>query len=119
MEQRVCEVNKHIIEQALSFVSLCTDDFKHMVARLCEIAYEYLPLGDVVLVPDGPKPLIMAMSLVPQLLGKEGVVCMHVSRNPKCREFVNVSATGTIIGFNSYDDGKGLEHSNESALECE
>lgn len=90
-----------------------------MVARLCEVAYEYLPLGDVVLVPDDPKPLIMAMSLVPQLLGKEGVVWMHVSRNPKCREFVNVSATGAIIGFSSYDDGKEMVHSLNSVLECE
>ncbi len=104
MEKRVREVNQHVLEQAVSFVGLCTDDFSYMVARLCELANEYLPLGDVVFVPDGPKPLIMAMSLVPQIIKKEGVVCLHVARNSTCYKFMNVKPTDNIISFEIQND---------------
>ena len=99
MDLRVCEVNDKVLERAFSSVSLHTDDFEFMVARLCEMANEYLPLGDVVFVPDGPKPLIMAMSLVPQILKSEGVVCMHVSRNAECYEPMDVKPTDKVLCF--------------------
>lgn len=91
--------NSQIISQAISKVSLQMDDFSFMVAKLCEIAIEFLPLGDVVFVPDGPKPLIMAMSLVPLILKREGISCLHVSRNNQCYEPVMVEASNTILGF--------------------
>lgn len=99
MERKVQKVNKPIIDQALFSCTLMMDDFSYMVARLSEIAYEYSRFGDVVFVPDGPKPLIMAMSLIPQIVGIEGVVCIHVSRNPIGYEFVNVLPTETILSF--------------------
>ena len=99
MERQVKEVNQQSIEQAVSCVSMHTDDFSYMTARLCEIAIEYLPLGDVIFVPDGPKPLIMAMSLVPQLLGKKGVVCIRIARNSQCHELIDVKPTDTILCF--------------------
>ena len=91
--------NKEIIEQGGNEVTLEIDDFSFMVAKLCEIVNEYLPLGDVILVPDGPKPLIFAMALVPQVLQKEGVTCILVSRNQKAYEPIKVSADGYIYGF--------------------
>ncbi len=103
MELKVREVNRQVLEQAVSSVSLSTDDFSFLVARLCEIANEYLPLGDVVFVPDGPKPLIMAMALVPQLIKKEGVVCMHVSRNLDCYEPMDVRPTDNVLCFGFKD----------------
>lgn len=103
MEQRVQEVNLKVLERAVSSVSLFTDDFSFLVARLCEMANEYLPLGDVVFVPDGPKPLIMAMSLVPQIINKEGVVCMHVSRNLECYEPMDVQPTEKVLCFGYMD----------------
>lgn len=106
MENRVQEVNQHVLQQAVSCIGLCTDDFSFMVARLCELANEYLPLGDVVFVPDGPKPLIMAMSLVPQLLNKEGVVCLHVARNSTCYKFMDVKPTETVLCFGLQDDDR-------------
>ena len=99
MEKKVHEVNEHVLKQAVSSISLYTDDFSFLVARLCEVANEYLPMGDVVFVPDGPKPLIMAMSLVPQLLNKQGVVCMLVSRNLDCYEPLDVKPKKTILCF--------------------
>ncbi len=102
MEKKVREVNKRILDQAVSCTELFTDDFSFMLSRLCEIANEYLPLGDVIFVPDGPKPLIMAMSLVPQLLRKEGIVCMHISRNSEGYTIPKVSPTENVICFKVY-----------------
>lgn len=99
IDENVHRANSQIIGQAVSEISFHMEDFSFMVAKLCEIASEYLPLGDIVFVPDGPKPLIMAMSLVPLVLKKEGVTCLHVSRNNKCYEPVKVDATETILGF--------------------
>ena len=106
MEQRVHVKNRKVLERAVSSASFFTDDFSFLVARLCEMANEYLPLGDVILVPDGPKPLIMAISLVPQIIGREGVVCMHVSRNRECYEPIEVQATENVLcfGFTQTED---------------
>lgn len=99
MEKRVQKVNRSIVSQALFSISLYIDDFSYMVAKLCELAYEYSSLGDVIFVPDGPKPLIMAMSMVPQIVEKEGIMCMHISRNLKGYKFVNVLPTDTVTCF--------------------
>ena len=99
MEENVHLANFQIISQAVSKISLQMNDFSFMVAKLCEIAIEFLPLGDVVFVPDGPKPLIMAMSLVPLILKREGISCLHVSRNNHCYESIVVEASESILGF--------------------
>lgn len=98
-DDNVHQVNSQIISQAVSETTFFMEDFAFMVAKLCEIANEYLPLGDVIFVPDGPKPLVMAMSLVPQIIKKEGISCLHVSRNNKCYEPVMVKPTERIFGF--------------------
>lgn len=92
-------INERVISRAIMETSLQIDDFAFMISKLCEIANEFLPLGDVVFVPDGPKPLIFAMSLVPILLDKVGVSCLHVSRNNDLYYAVNVEATERIYGF--------------------
>ena len=92
-------VNEQVISRANMEISLQIDDFSFMISKLCEIANEFLPLGDVILVPDGPKPLIFAMSMIPLLLGKPGVTCLHVSRNKEYYSAVNVDPTDKIYGF--------------------
>lgn len=99
MDDNVHLANFQIISQAISEISLQMNDFSFMVAKLCEIAIEFLPLGDVIFVPDGPKPLIMAMSLVPLILKREGISCLHVSRNNHCYEPIAVEASKSIWGF--------------------
>ena len=49
--------------------------------------------------PDGPKPLVFAMSMVPLLLEKLGVTCLHVSRNKEYYNAINVDPTDKIYGF--------------------
>lgn len=99
MEKRVKKANKSIIDQALFTTTVMMDDFPFMVAKLCEIAYEYVDFGDVVYVTDGPKPLIMAMSLVPTIVNKTGIVCVHFFRNQINYKFVDVYPTNRYISF--------------------
>ena len=74
-------VNKSIIERSLISVALPIDNFSGIVDKLCELVYEFMLSGQVVIVPDGPKPLIMAMSLIPDIIKKDGITCLHISRN--------------------------------------
>ncbi len=99
LHNNVIEINQTIISHANMLISLRMDDFEFMIAKLCEIASEYLSEGDIIFVPDGPKPLIFAQSLIPILLKKEGVSCLHIKRNNRYFNPVEVMPTENIIGF--------------------
>lgn len=58
-----------------------------MVDKLCELVYDQMQSGQVIIIPDGPKPLIMAMSLIPDIVKKDGVTCLHISRNTNFSDF--------------------------------
>lgn len=92
-------LNQQVRSRALNEFSFYFDDFSFMFSKLCEIANEYLSLGSVIFVPDGPKPLIFAMSLVSLCLCKEGISCLHVYRNEQCLSLVDVEPTDSIVGF--------------------
>ena len=98
-QENIKQVNDQILSRAAISLSLNIEDFEFMVSKLCDITNELLPVGDVVLIPDGPKPLIFALSLVPDLVRKQGVTCLHISRNNDNYEPMDVVATGTIYGF--------------------
>lgn len=93
------QVNDPILSRAAMSVALHVDDFEFMVSKLCDTANELLPTGDIILIPDGPKPLIFALSLVPDLIKKQGVTCLHITRNDEHFEVVDVTPTGTVHGF--------------------
>lgn len=98
------QVNDPILARAAMTLSLHVDDFEFMVSKLCDIANELLPAGDVILIPDGPKPLIFALSLVPDFVGKHGLTCLHITRNSDYFEAVDVSPTGVVYGFSIQKD---------------
>ncbi|MCR5540684.1 MAG: hypothetical protein K6F71_07695 [Ruminococcus sp.] len=101
-------VNNPIFSRSAISIGFHIDDFKFMISKLCETANELLPSGDVILIPDGPKPLIFAMSLVTVLMENSGLTCLHISRNSKYFEIVDVESTGNVYGFSihftNYDD---------------
>jgi len=99
VSERVKRLNKELITQAMMVVTLQIDDFSFMVSKLCELAYEYQPTGDVIFIPDGPKPLILAMSLIPDIVDMEGVTCMHIVRNKEYYNPINVLPKNNIWGF--------------------
>jgi len=98
-QERIKKVNKHLFSRAAMTLALRLDDFSFMVSKLRETANELLPTYDVILIPDGPKPLIFAISLVPDLLNKHGITCLHVARNKMHFKPINVIPTGIIYGF--------------------
>lgn len=92
-------LNRQVRANALSELVFCYEDFSFMFSKLCETAIEYSNLGNVIFVPDGPKPLIFAMSLATLYLEKEGVSCLHVYRNESYFSVVDVKPTNYIFGF--------------------
>ncbi len=98
-EGNVNSLNQQIISKAINELSFQFDDFSFMFSKFCELANEYSTRGSVIFVPDGPKPLIFAMSLATLCLDKEGVSCLHIYRNELCKTCVNVEPTDVILGF--------------------
>ena len=81
-------------------LALAFSDFKGCFSRLSALTKEFLCFGDVILVPDGPKPLIMACSLIPDYLYLRGITAFNVNRDRTGKLTpVDVTATGGIYGF--------------------
>lgn len=102
--ESIQQVNHDILARAAISLSLRLNDFSFMVAKLRETANELLSTGDVILIPDGPKPLIFAISLIPDLLNKNGLSCLHVARNSSHFEAIDVIPTGVLYGFSMQID---------------
>ncbi|MGV8080006.1 MAG: hypothetical protein AB2L22_08115 [Syntrophales bacterium] len=98
--ERVKNDNKDILSNSDHSFTVDMSDFAYAYSRIAGVVREFHQLGDVILVPDGPKPLILASSLVPMVLGQQGIVCFHVSRrrNPQS-EPVNVDSVAPAFGF--------------------
>jgi len=92
--------NKRIIDRSLISAALPIDNFCGIIDKLCELVYDLKQNGQVIIVPDGPKPLIMAMSLIPALINKNGITCLHISRNSIYYKKINVKPReNEIYGF--------------------
>jgi hypothetical protein len=98
--QRVIEDNRDIIAAATLVFTVPISDFGLAFGRIASMARQFVKDGDVILVPDGPKPLVLASSLVPGFLDRDGIVSLHVKRR-KIGETgkVNVRPAGEIYGF--------------------
>jgi len=99
IHQNIIDANQNIMAQAAMVVSLDVSDFSFMVSKLRELANELIKSSDVIFIPDGPKPLILAMSLIPYLLKQPGITCIHAKRDLSKFEPVEVEASGKIVGF--------------------
>ncbi len=98
--QRVESDNKAVLSIARHVFTVPIHDFAFAYSRITAVASEFGDQGDVILVPDGPKPLILAASLVPLRLGRQGITCFHVKRR-KTEDFtpVDVQPLGDPVGF--------------------
>ena len=101
IHDEVVRANASIIEQTSICVSLYVNDIEFMLAKLMGIVneYYYSEMNDIILVPDGPKPLIFCMSMIPWLFGKPGVSCIHIMRNSNSVKRKDILPVGSIIGF--------------------
>lgn len=96
--------NKDILLATKNVFSVPMHDFVYAFSKLVGMVREYRNIGDVVLVPDGPKPLILASSIVPPFLSLPGdgagIVCFHVTRRKSHQyEPVDVKPAGMPYGF--------------------
>lgn len=98
--ERVKKDNKEILLAANYIFSVPMQDFVGTLSKLVGIVREFSNVGDVILVPDGPKPLILASSLIPSFLNTNGIVCFHVTRR-KMHEYkpIEVDPAGEPYGF--------------------
>lgn len=101
IRQKVEGANSSIIEQTKLVLTLFINEMEFMISKLRGTINELFLSGNstVVLIPDGPKPLVFAMSLMPWLMNREGVVCIHIVRNNAGLFRKNVEANGKIIAF--------------------
>jgi hypothetical protein len=99
VSEKIKNANQDIISSAIFTFALPIDDFVYVISKVNDTSRELLNKGDVVLVPDGPKPLILAISLIPNIINKEGIVCLHISRHQSDFMPIDVTATGIIYGF--------------------
>ena len=115
--ERVINDNRDIIAAAELVFTAPINDFALAFGRIAGIAREFASLGDVILVPDGPKPLVLASSLVPDFLAQNGLVSLHVRRR-KIGEAgtVDVMPAGEIYGFlvrGAVQDSESAPNSSE------
>jgi hypothetical protein len=97
---RVKAENRDILLAAQHSVPLPLTDFVKSLSRLRDIVNDFSHGGDVIIVPDGPKPLILAASLVPILAAKPGITCFHIKRRQRRSEHaLDVKASAPPVGF--------------------
>lgn len=99
--ERVRSDNREVLDAASFTFTVPVTDFSAAFSKIRSAVFQFRQLGDVVIVPDGPKPLVFASSLVPMTLDDlSGVVCFHVSKR-KMEGFtpVDVPAAGEPLGF--------------------
>lgn len=115
IHDNVIKVNSSILEQTSMHVSLFLTDIEFMIAKLKGIINEFYYVGnsDIILVPDGPKPLIFVMSMMPWIFGKEGVSCLHVLGNSAEVYKKNVKPQGNVIGFSMINENEKHDRKNQ------
>ena len=100
IHEHILTINESVFSRADYSLSFHIDNFSFMVAKLCEVINENLPLGDVVIIPDGPKPLIFAISMASEIMkDKRGVTCMQILRNNLEDPVVEVTANEKVVAF--------------------
>ncbi len=99
---RVYKENPEIISASDKVNEIHIDQFDEALSELVDMVRKYSAHGDVALVPDGPKPLILAMSLVPLFLNTPGIYCWHVGHvKPEGYEPIDIDASREVFGFSS------------------
>ena len=98
--EKVNTDNRDLLAAAKLVFTAPVGDFVTAFSRIAEVTREFAAEGDVILVPDGPKPLVLASSLVPFFLNRNGIVSLHVRRRRSQVPGVkDVPAAGEVYGF--------------------
>ena len=103
--------NKSLINTSAFAIELPVDDFEFSISKLYETVKELYDNGDVILVPDGPKPQILATSLIPYMINKTGIICLHIKRHEGFYQPLNVKAKKGVFGFSYSIDNASTKES--------
>lgn len=83
-KKEIEDINQDIIRRSSASIALPLTDFVQILKKLNGIIFEQTRDGQIVIIPDGPKPLIFAMSILPLLVNiDEGITCLHIIRNER------------------------------------
>jgi hypothetical protein len=105
--QKVRFDNAGILAASLLTFTVPIDDFVSAFSRIRAVILDLRLEGDVIIVPDGPKQLVLASSLVPLSIDGEGILCFHVRRRKDADiQIVDVEGQGTPSGFLMYGGRK-------------
>lgn len=111
IRERVNGANKRIINNSTLTIATPINSFESILGQLTSTTYDllhnngYISRGmkrkcQVILVPDGPKPLIMAMSMITDVINEPGITCLRISSNTKHYENIAVQPReDEIFGF--------------------
>ena len=100
IKKNIFKANSMLIDKSAINISFDIKDMEYMIIKLKETVNEHIYSSDVIIIPDGPKPLILAMSIVSILINKEGVTCLHIKRNLSQFKPIDIKALGSVIGLN-------------------
>lgn len=101
--QRVKKENPEILAASSGVFEVDIHKFDSMLASLIDLSRKYREVGDVALVPDGPKAMVIAMFLVPYYLKEKGVYSWHVGHvKPDNYEPIDIQASGEYFGFGTF-----------------
>ena len=97
---RILRDNYAFFEPGRPSVELVIDDYLECYSKLRSIIRDAARFGDAIVVPDGPKPLVLAASTIVRDLDHQGIVCIHVRRRKdKDAPAEDIQGTGQPIGF--------------------
>lgn len=99
MESKIREMHFNTINSSVIKLSFNINDFIYIFRKLHALAFELKFKGDVIFLPDGPKPLILAQSIIPMFSEKVGIMSFFISSHKKHVNNVDVKPTGVFTNF--------------------
>ena len=99
----VIKQNQRLINNSINVIDFPLNDFAGMVSKLQGLVLNYLRYGQVIIVPDGTKPLILAMSMISDVMGNKdtefGLTCLFIERSKDCKNIEVDARSNEIYGF--------------------
>jgi hypothetical protein len=116
---RVERDNREALNAAAYTFKVPINDFVVAYSKLMATVHQFRSMGDVIIVPDGPKPLVLASSIVPLATeDPSGVVCFHVAkRHTSTFTPVDVPSNGDPVGMSFAGVRAAKDHGREDVIE--
>lgn len=114
IKNAIYKKNRMIFQTAVLIASFQCNNFNGMINGLCGLVSDILSDNShAILIPDGPKPLILAMSLVPSIIKKPGVTCLHIKSIDKHYKPVKIEPRGDIWGLSIMESFQEIKDRNQ------